>query len=61
MAKIIEFLKETKTELKHVNWPSRSQVIFYTLITILLSGFVAYFLGFFDYLFSLGLGKVLTF
>lgn len=61
MAKIIEFLKETKTELNHVNWPTRSQTFFYTLITIFLSVFVAYFLGLFDYLFSQGLGKILNF
>lgn len=61
MAKIIEFLKETKTELKHVNWPTRRQTFFYTLITIVLSVAVAYFLGFFDYLFSQGLGKILNF
>ena len=61
MSKVIEFLKETKTELKHVNWPTRSQTLFYTLVTVFLSIFVAYFLGFFDYLFSLGLGQVLNF
>lgn len=61
MSKVIEFLKETKTELKHVNWPTRSQTFFYTLVTVFLSIFVAYFLGFFDYLFSLGLGQVLNF
>ena len=44
MSKIIEYLKETKTELKHVIWPSRSQTLFYTLIVVVLSILIAYFL-----------------
>jgi preprotein translocase subunit SecE len=60
MSKIVDYLKETKTELKHVIWPSRSQTIFYTLIVIVVSVLVAYFLGFFDFLFSTGLGKLIT-
>jgi len=52
MSKLIEYLKETKTELKHVIWPSRSQTFYYTIIVIALSVLVAYYLGFFDYIFS---------
>ena len=55
MSKIIEYLKETKTELKHVIWPSRSQTLFYTLIVIVLSFLIAYFLGIFDFFFGQGL------
>jgi len=47
--------------LKHVIWPSRRQALFYTLIVILLSFLVAYFLGVFDFIFSRGLEKVLSF
>ncbi len=61
MSKITEYFKDTKAELKHVNWPTRSQTFYYTLIVILLSVIVAYFLGFFDFLFSTGLQKVITF
>lgn len=57
--KIVEYLKETKTELKHVIWPSRSQTFFYTLIVIVLSIVIAYFLGLFDFIFSKGLGKII--
>ncbi|MES2315211.1 MAG: preprotein translocase subunit SecE [Patescibacteria group bacterium] len=60
MSKITQYLKETRAELKHVIWPSRSQTIYYTLIVIVLSGLIAYFLGVFDYLFSTGLGKILS-
>ncbi|KKU22020.1 MAG: Preprotein translocase, SecE subunit [Candidatus Nomurabacteria bacterium GW2011_GWA1_46_11] len=60
MSSITEYLKETRTELKHVIWPSRSQTFYYTLIVILLSVVVAYYLGVFDYLFSLLLGRVIA-
>lgn len=61
MSKIIEYLKDTKTELKHVIWPKRSQTLYYTLIVIILSVLVAYFLGIFDFIFSRGLEKILSF
>ncbi|OGI57454.1 preprotein translocase subunit SecE [Candidatus Nomurabacteria bacterium RIFCSPHIGHO2_02_FULL_37_13] len=59
MSKITEYFKETKTELKHVIWPSQSQIFYYTLIVIILSVLVAYYLGIFDFIFSKGLGKLL--
>jgi preprotein translocase subunit SecE len=61
MSKFTEYLKETKTELKHVIWPKRSQTIFYTLIVIILSVVVAYYLGLFDFIFSKGLEKFIAF
>ena len=60
MSSITEYLKETRTELKHVIWPSRSQTFYYTLIVIVLSVVVAYYLGVFDYFFSLLLGRVIA-
>ncbi|OGI95439.1 preprotein translocase subunit SecE [Candidatus Nomurabacteria bacterium RIFCSPLOWO2_01_FULL_42_17] len=59
MSKITEYLKETKTELKHVIWPSKRQTLFYTLVVIVLSVLVAYYLGIFDFIFSKGLEKVI--
>jgi len=61
MSKITEYLKETRAELKHVIWPSRSQTIFYTLIVIVVSILVAYFLGLFDFMFSWVLGKLIVY
>jgi preprotein translocase subunit SecE len=60
MSKITEYLKDTKTELKHVIWPSRSQTLFYTLIVIALSVVIAYYLGIFDFIFSQILQKVIS-
>lgn len=59
MSKITEYVKETKAELKYVNWPTRAETIQYTIIVIVLSLFIAYFLGSFDILFSQLLGKFL--
>ncbi len=61
MPKITEYLKETKAELKHVNWPGRKQTFYYTIIVVVLSVLVAYFLGIFDFIFSKGLEKLISF
>ena len=60
MSKIVEYLKDTKTELKHVIWPSKSQTILYTVIVVVLSFLIAYFLGIFDFIFSRGLEKLIS-
>lgn len=60
MSKITEYLKETRTELKHVIWPSKRQTFYYTLLVIVLSVIVAYYLGVFDYIFSILLGRVIA-
>lgn len=59
MSKIKEYLEETKIELKHVIWPSRNQTLYYTLIVILLSVVISYYLGIFDFIFSQGLQKII--
>jgi preprotein translocase subunit SecE len=55
MSKIGEYLNETKGELKHVTWPTRNQAILFTVIVVVFSIVVAFFLGAFDYIFTLGL------
>ena len=57
----IQYLKDTHGELRHVAWPTRLETIVYTIIVIALSLFVAAYLGFFDYVFTTGLGRVLEF
>jgi preprotein translocase subunit SecE len=59
MSKITEYFKETKTELKHVIWPSRRQTLYYTLAVIVLSVIIAYYLGIFDFIFSQILQKII--
>lgn len=52
MAKIIDYVKETRAELRHVTWPTRKQAIIYTAVVIGISLVTAAYLGVFDYLFS---------
>jgi len=56
---LIDYLRETRGELKHVSWPTKKQTIAFTIIVIALSFAVAYFLGFFDYGFAYLLEKFL--
>ncbi len=55
--KIIDYIKDTRAELKHVSWPSRRLTIVYTIIVILISLATAIFLGFFDFVFAEILAK----
>lgn len=60
MNKTIEYFKEVKAELSHVTWPTRRQAIFFTVAVLIVSLFIAYFLGFFDKIFSIGLERLLS-
>jgi preprotein translocase subunit SecE len=51
--KITDYVKETRAEMKHVSWPTRTQAFFYTGIVIIISIVSGVFLGLFDYLASL--------
>jgi preprotein translocase subunit SecE len=53
-----QYLKDTRGELRHVAWPTRLQTVVYTALVVILSVLVALYLGFFDFLFTSGLGKV---
>jgi len=55
--KLIDYLKSTKAELKHVSWPTKKQAIAFTIIVVLISVLTALYLGFFDFIFS----KILQF
>ncbi len=46
------FFKETETELKKTNWPSKAEVIRYTWVVLALSFFLMIVLGGLDYLFN---------
>ena len=52
MRKIAEYLLLAKAEALKINWPSREQVVRYTLIVLAVSAFVAALLGSLDSLFG---------
>lgn len=58
--KIVEYLRETKGELKHVSWPTRRQAIAFTVLVIVISIVVSVYLGLFDALFSEGLKLIVS-
>jgi preprotein translocase subunit SecE len=60
MSKIGDYIKETRAELSHVSWPSRKQTAIFTFLVIVFSFGVAFYLGFFDYLFSLGIRTLIS-
>lgn len=57
MAGITNFLKDVKSELGRVNWPTRQQTIKYTGAVIILSLVMAAFLGGLDFIFTYVLNK----
>ncbi len=56
-----QYLKDTRSELHHVAWPTRVQTIVYTALVIGISVGVALYLGFFDFLFTTTLSRTLVF
>lgn len=46
----IDFLREVKVELEKVVWPSRAQTIRLTMIVIIVTILVGFFIGGIDYL-----------
>lgn len=57
--KLTEYIKETKGEMKHVNWPTKSQTLNYTLLVIGVSVVTAIILSIADYVFGMGLEKLI--
>lgn len=50
MNKITTYLKGVRSEAKHIDWPSRNNVIAYTVVVIAISLIIAGMLGLFDVL-----------
>ncbi|MBN2396046.1 MAG: preprotein translocase subunit SecE [Candidatus Atribacteria bacterium] len=50
--KLIDFVKESRAELKRVTWPNRKQLISSTVVVILMIALIAVFLGVVDLVFS---------
>src|SRR3989338_4675022 len=55
----LQYIKDTKGELRYVAWPTRLQTIIYTILVIIISIFVALYLGLFDFIFTTGLRNTL--
>ncbi len=59
MKGVIKFLKETREEIKKVNWPTKKETVKYAVIVLFTSFAVALYLGGVDYLISMILERVI--
>jgi len=50
---LVKFLKEVRAELKKVTWPSKSELIGSTIVTVVVTIVVSVFIGVVDRLLSL--------
>jgi preprotein translocase SecE subunit len=57
---IIQYFKDTRSELNHVAWPTQQQTIVYTILVAAISLGVAAYLGAFDYIFTTALGDLVA-
>ncbi len=54
--KITEYIKDTRAEMNHVNWPTKAETIRFTALVITVSLATAILLGVSDFVF----GRLLT-
>jgi preprotein translocase subunit SecE len=59
LQKLINYIKESKTEMEKVIWPNKEETKNYTLMVIGISLGVALFLGILDYIFTQILKRIL--
>ena len=55
-----QYIRDTRGELRHVAWPTRTQTIVYTILVAAISIGVAVYLGLFDFLLTAGLSHLLN-
>jgi preprotein translocase subunit SecE len=58
--KLVNYIKESKAELKKVIWPTKKETIQHTLLVIGISLGVAAILGALDYVFSWGIEYIIN-
>ena len=57
--KPIKYLKESKTELKKVTWPTTKEAVNLTIVVLVISAVVALFLGLYDFILNYGMSILL--
>ncbi len=56
---MFNYFKEVRGELRHVSWPTRAQILAYSIVVIAISLAVAVYLGILDYGFSEVLKRII--
>lgn len=54
------YFRDVRAEMKHVSWPSRQLTITYTIVVVAVSIATAVYLGLLDYVFRLGIEKLIS-
>ncbi len=57
--RLINYFKDTRSEMNHVSWPTREQTINFTLIVLGFSILTGLLLGVFDFAFNFVLKSVI--
>jgi len=56
--KVIKFLKETRTEMTKITWPTKDEIIGSTIVTVVVSIVVSIFIGAVDFILDKGVRAV---
>jgi preprotein translocase SecE subunit len=59
-ASFIQYLRDVRSEITHVSWPTTPQAIGFTGLVILIVILVALILGASDFVFTFGIGKIIV-
>lgn len=59
MEKLLDYIRESKAELRKVTWPTKKQLIASTVIVVLFSVMAAVYLGLVDLLLTVFFSKIL--
>ena len=57
--RLVDFLREVKTELSKVSWPSRNELIGSTTVVIVITLILAAFTGVIDFILAIIVSRVL--
>jgi preprotein translocase subunit SecE len=56
--KIITFFQEVRTELTKVTWPTRTEIVGSTVVTIIVSVILSVFVGIVDFMLNQGIKAI---
>lgn len=56
----LTYLKHVREEFTHIVWPSDRTAIAHTLVVICIAAAIALLVGFLDYVFGLGVSRVIV-
>lgn len=59
MEKVLDFVRESRAELKKVTWPTKKQVWYSTLVVVILTVIVGGYLGLVDFIITAVFSSIL--